>query len=123
MIATQPPITTSAVRRIAAIEVSQFDAVKRNPYAKQGTGDMPSWLSASKVIPSLLGILVVLVGLIFATMKGDVDELKKDVKEIIRQSADTRVEMVKAMGAVEKQATATNARLDQLILDGRQRPR
>jgi hypothetical protein len=81
----------------------------------------PAWYDSNRIVAGLLAALLILVGIIYANMKGDIDDLKKDSKEIIRQSSDMRVDLVKAISSVEKQGAATNARLDQLISDGRQR--
>jgi hypothetical protein len=89
---------------------------------------MPTWLTTDKVIASLLGVCTLLGGALLSVVlyihavdKADVDELKKDTKEIARQSADSKIELVKAIGAVREQTVGIAARLDQLILDGRQR--
>jgi hypothetical protein len=106
-----------------------MEAIRSNPYATNAPGvrDMaaakPAWYDSNRMVVGLLAALLCLVGIIYANTKGDIDELKKDSKEIIRQSSETRVELVKAIGAVQTQAAATNARLDQLIADGRQRGR
>ncbi|MGX0963200.1 Mn2+/Fe2+ NRAMP family transporter [Bradyrhizobium japonicum] len=85
-------------------------------------------VSIEKIIAGLLGICTVLgaavIGLVLyvhASDKSDIDELKKLSRETTKEIADTRVDLVKAIGAVKEQAIATNSRLDQLIADGRQR--
>jgi len=87
-----------------------------------------SIITVDKIIAALLGVCSLLgaavIGLVLyvhAGDKTDIDELKKASRDTIKEIADTRVELVRAIGAVEKQAIATNSRLDQLIADGRQR--
>jgi hypothetical protein len=116
----QSPVMTNSTRRIPFSRFDQYESLKRNPYTEK-VSQMPGWLAADKIIPALLGVLIALVSIVYFGLKSDIDDLKKDVKEIVKQSAETRVDLVRAIGAVEKQGASTNARLDQLIADGRQR--
>ena len=83
-------------------------------------------MPSNKVITTLLSVIMALIPIIgalivyiFVGVKNDVDDLKKSSTETVKQLSDTRFELVKAINAVEVQATATNAKLDQLIADGR----
>ena len=77
-----------------------------------------SWLTTEKVVCAMAAIIVGLFAVAYVNLRSDVADLKTDTREITRQLNQTRVEIVKALGAVERQAATTNARLDQLIADG-----
>lgn len=113
----------------------QKGATKVNPYTSGGARTVPAtnsakWSDFEKVVTvlggavtTLLGIILALVAVIYGTMTADISELKKDSKEVIRSIGQTRQDLTGSINAVEKQAIATNARLDQLIVDTRQNRR
>jgi hypothetical protein len=81
-----------------------------------------SWSSFQIVATLLMTVGVAAIGGGFAWLHSDLADVRTDVREI-RGSVgtigdrvrDTREDMVKAVGAIEKQAAITNTKLDDLI--------
>ena len=91
---------------------------KASPMAKQET---VSWGIFQFVVTGLAVAAWALLGLIYFSVIGDISDLKKNSQTTNEKLTEARVELDKAIGAVEKQTAGTNARLDQLIADMRQR--
>jgi hypothetical protein len=117
-ITTFHPIPPANFRRFEAITVDPYSRGVRNMAT---TPSRAAWYASDKVIPSLLAALLALVGIIYLGFKSDIDELKRDVKDGVKQTNEIRVELTKGIGAVRELVAGTNSRLDQLIVDGRQR--
>jgi hypothetical protein len=78
------------------------------------------WAAVGTVFASLVAIILTLVGTIFFGLKGDIDELKKASRDTAKEISETRVELTKAVGAVERQASIANSRLDAILQELRQ---
>jgi hypothetical protein len=110
-----------AGHQYSAQMIDQYRSIKSSGDVVVAARPKSTIFSGEKIISALLGVMIALTSVIYLNLKSDIDELKKDSKDLVKQASDTRVDLVRAIGAVEKQAAATNARLDQLITDGRQR--
>ena len=76
-----------------------------------------------------MAVIVALLAWAFSTISADVSELKTDVRTIVKEAAEARVELVRGIGAVERQSAltnqkldTTNQRLDNVITELRRRP-
>jgi hypothetical protein len=99
-------------------EVTNIQRLLRLPYsgvsnvASQGqtvSYDIFKW-----VVTVLLGAIGTVTWFYLSALIGEISSLRKDV-------VDTRIEMTKAIGAVEKQTSITNAKLEQFLEDMRRR--
>lgn len=86
------------------------------------------WTSYQKTVVAFVtgltiasGVVLALIGVIYSNMKSDISELKTDTKEITKQITEFRAEVGKDIKTIAVQSAGTNARLDQLIADGRGR--
>jgi hypothetical protein len=121
---TDNSITT--FHSIPPVHFSRFEAVTVDPYSSgvrhmAGQAGTVTWDSFKWVVSGLLGLICVLVTGAFLWMRDDLGEVKRDIRDLTKELSVTRLDLTKAIGAVERQAAGTNSRLDQLIADGRQR--
>lgn len=123
-------MTDSAVNLARPTYLEQgASALVENPYvgarnmAARKPADVISWDSFKWVVSGLLGLICILVTGAFIWMRDDLGDIKKDIRDINKEIANSRLELTKAVGLVAVQAQGTNSRLDQLIADGRQRSR
>ena len=74
-----------------------------------------SWENARWVVGALVIGMCALIAYIFTNFAGDISELKQISRETNKEIATARVETIRAINAVERQAGETNVRLDALI--------
>jgi hypothetical protein len=105
----RPPIQSQRYR-------SDYSAVRDMAASRQHI----SWAVVVAVAGPLLTIILALVATIFWGLRGDIDELKKASRDTAKEISETRVELTKAVGAVERQASIANSRLDAILQELRQ---
>ena len=94
---------------------------KQSEYGAGGTKAMRIPLSAiGTVFAALIAVILTLMGTIYFGLKGDIQDLQKTAKDTTKEIADTRIELTKAIGGVERQAVAANVRLDAILQELRQ---
>ena len=76
---------------------------------------MPRNIPWQGITAGLIGLVGVLVYILYTNIQGDIGDLKKGQDKIVVEVHQTKVDLTKAIGAVEKQAAETNVRLDTLI--------
>ena len=67
------------------------------------------------IIAGLFALVCTLIGAIYFSMVGDIGTIKKDMHELSTKVDTNHVELIKSIGAVEKQAVAANSRLDGIL--------
>jgi hypothetical protein len=70
------------------------------------------WTRFQWLVGGLLLIIAALTGVVWTTISGDVSDIKKDMREVRKDIGDARVELLKAIGGVDKQIGITNQKLD-----------
>jgi hypothetical protein len=102
---TPPPLTYSGIKAMI-------------PRSNQGQSTMPITLTSGTVktiIAGLFALVCTLIGAIYFSMVGDIGTIKKDMHELSTKVDTNHVELIKSIGAVEKQAVAANSRLDGIL--------
>jgi hypothetical protein len=118
-------MTTNAPNYIRpGVPLTQATGAMLNPYsigarnmaAGRKDFDSVTWDSFKWVVGGLLGVVVVLLGLIFTGFKTDLSEIRTKFDGLTTEVHQNHVETAKGIAAI-------GGKLDQLIADGRQRPR